>query len=173
MLNIILQYIFSSTKLLYAFSTKKSLVLVPSTVYLSYFLTVSNEEKAIYLLLGLMILDFITGIGASKEIRRKLIKDNLPVPERLIESKKLRLSGVKFALYSSTILTAWAIHHIFIIKNFSIGISEKPAGIVLILTGFWCLVELYSILFENFKIMGIDVLSIFDKIKEIYIKIKS
>jgi hypothetical protein len=172
MIKLIIYYILSINKPIFAFFSKESIILVPITISLSYFISISNELKGLLLLLFLMLFDFVTGIIASSFRRKKSIKEEKEVSKRLIESAKLKLSGVKFLLYFSTIFIALCFHHIFVLKDFNIWVSTENKGLVLIITGFWCLVELYSILFENFKDMGIDVLRIFDKIKEIYKKIK-
>jgi len=171
--TIFLSYITSIFKVVTSFNTNKGFILIPTFFSLTWFLTISDELKGLILLGVLIIFDFITGILASSYIRKDNIKKGKEVSKRLIESSKLRLSGVKFYVYFSTIVLAWLMHHIWVLKNFEIWISEEPKGIVLIVIGFWCLVEIYSIVFENFKDMGIDVLSIFEKLKKIYNKFKT
>jgi phage-related holin len=149
-----------------ALLSKKGLVLVPVAAVA---ITV-QFQLALLLLFGLMVLDFITGILASYFEREKDKK--LATPEALIlilskyliSSEKLKLSGVKFTLYTSTILLAYFIQNIFFIKSFSFGFSDAHFTISIVVVSFWCVVEFYSIVFENFKRMGFDVLAIFFKI---------
>ena len=78
----------------------------------------SNTQKAVYLLIGLFILDFITGILASwKEKKESEKKDPSLKGKTLISSEKLKLSGVKAFTYASAILAVWGIEKVFIIKR--------------------------------------------------------
>ena len=145
-----------------ALLSKKGLVLVPVGVVA---ITV-QFELALKLLFSLMILDFVTGILASYFEREKAKKVATPealaliLAKHLISSEKLKLSGVKFTLYTSTILLSYFIQNIFFIKTFSFGFSEANFTISIVVVSFWCVVEFYSIIFENFKRMGVDVLAI-------------
>lgn len=119
----------------------------------------TNTEKAIYLLIGFYILDFITGILASWREKKEAEKTKPELKEQsLISSEKLKLSGVKAFTYASAILAVWAIEKVFIIKSFKIdSISEQEMTITLIFIGFCCAIEFYSIFFENFKRAGFDI----------------
>lgn len=154
--------------------SKKGLALVPFIATMPIILT--STQKSIALLIILMIADFATGIGASISRRRKLIKlhPNQELP-RLISSEKLKKSGVKFLLYSMTILTSYAIQVIFQLKSFTLSVTDMPLSLCIGVVAWWCIVEFYSIFFENFKDMGIDVKLIIKKITGIikYIKDKS
>lgn len=119
----------------------------------------TNTEKAIYLLIGFDILDFITGILASWKEKREAEKTDPSLKEKnLISSEKLKLSGVKAFTYASAILAVWGIEKVFIIKSFKFNnISDQDMTITLVFIGFCCSIEFYSIFFENFKRAGFDI----------------
>ena len=121
--------------------------------------TLTNTEKAIYLLIGLFVLDFITGILASWREKKEAEKKDPSLKEKdLISSEKLKLSGIKAFTYASAILAVWAVEKVFIIKSFRFDtISNQSMTITLIFIGFCCSVEFYSIFFENFKRAGFDI----------------
>lgn len=119
-----------------------------------------DPAKAIYLLLFFIAIDFITGIAGSYVEWRKTDKKT-----RLVSSEKLRKSGMKMSVYFFGILCCYGIEKIFLIKNFRFSIiSNHDFTISLVAIGFFITVEFYSIVFENFKKMGFDVLAIFKKI---------
>lgn len=155
-------YFTKTTLVLKAITTKKGLALVPLAITMPVIL--SNTQKAIMFLIGLMVLDFATGIGASYSRRKKNKKENKEVSPRLISSEKLRRSGVKFLLYSLTILTSFGLQWIFQLKTFTLSITNLEMTLTLGVISFWCIVEFYSIFFENFKDMGIDIKLIVKKI---------
>lgn len=156
------------------FTTQKGLVLFPIAVSMPFILT--NETKAIFLLLLLMIIDFLTGIGASFSRIKKARKLNPSLPKtNIITSKKLKGSGVKFLLYFSSILVAFAVQYVFQINAFKIPTIGLEFNTILFIIAFWCIVEIYSIFFENFKDMGMDIKIIIRKITNLitFIKDKS
>jgi phage-related holin len=121
--------------------------------------TLTNTEKAIYLLICFFLLDFLTGIIASwkEKIEAEKINPELK-KENLISSEKLRLSGIKAFTYASAILAVWGIEKVFIIRSFKFDhISEEHMTITLIFIGFCCAIEFYSIFFENLKRSGYDI----------------
>ncbi|WP_281754728.1 phage holin family protein [Neptunitalea chrysea] len=150
-----------------AFATKKGLLMAPVAVLP----IVISAKGALKVLFALMILDFITGIYASHVEKRKVEKINPELKnEPLISSEKLKLSGVKFMLYVATILLAYFVEKIFFIKSFAIGFSDAHFTITVIVIAFWIVVEFYSVVFENFKRMGFDVIR---KLTKIISKFKS
>ena len=155
--------IFKAKTVVAALFTKKGIIIFPIMISLPFVLT--NEVKGIGSLIILMVFDFITGIGASYFLLKKYEKEN-PDEEKkdLISSEKLKGSGVKFLLYSMTILSAYNLNNTFQLKSFSLPISDIQFNLTLLIIGFWCLVECYSIVFENFRDMGIDVKKIIKKI---------
>lgn len=155
-------------------TTKKGLVLIPAVVTLPFLLT--NTQKAIGVLVMLMIFDFVTGIGASYFKKKKLEKSKPELKNQsLISSEKLKKSGVKFLLYSMTILCSYFLGVIFQLKTFKIIVSDLEMNLCIGVVGFWCVVECYSIFFENFKDMGVDIKLIVKKITSIisFLKEKS
>jgi len=119
----------------------------------------TNTEKAIYLLIGFYVLDFITGILASWKEKQEAEKTDPSLKEKsLISSEKLKLSGVKAFTYASAILAVWGVEKVFIIKSFKFdSFSDQDMTITLVFIGFCCSVEFYSIFFENFKRAGFDI----------------
>lgn len=136
--------------------TKKGLFLAPVIVPLTM---VQSTAMAVKLLLFLMCNDFFTGVLASYFEHKKQNKDGF-----FITSEKLKKTGVKFLLYSLTIITAFFLQEIFKIKTFTLLISDMKFNLVIGVVGFWCIVECYSIFFENFPKMGIDIKNTIRKI---------
>jgi len=130
---------------------------------------VVSLKASICLLMGLTALDFGTGIGASWCNKRNAEKaDPTLEKKQLISSEKLKLSVAKMVMYSSAILLSHFIEKIFFIKSFNLEFSEKEFTITVFVVGFLCMIELYSVIFENFKAMGFDVLKIVSKIFHTY-----
>lgn len=150
--------------------TKKGMILAPVIIPISM---AKTTGMAIELLIFLMITDFFTGIvGNYFEIRKENKKAGLV---EIISSEKLKRSGVKFMLYSLTIITAFFLQRIFQLKTFTLLVSDMKLNLVIGVIGFWCIVESYSIFFENFKKMGIDIKSTIKKITDLvsFLKEKS
>jgi hypothetical protein len=167
-------YFTKSFTVIKTLTTKKGLVLVPAVVTLPFILT--NTQKAIGVLVMLMIFDFGTGIGASYFKKKKEEKTNPELKSKsLISSEKLKKSGVKFLLYSMTIFSSYFMGLIFQLKTFTILVSNLEMNLCIGVVGFWCLVECYSIFFENFKDMGVDIKLIVKKITSLisFLKEKS
>lgn len=123
----------------------------------------TTSQKASLLLGFFFILDFITGILASWVEFKK----SSPNPETryVIQSSKLRLSAVKFICYSLGILCAWGIEMVFVIKKIPSGsISTQNLTLTTVVIAFFCVIEFYSIFFENIKRMGFDIIH---KVKKI------
>jgi hypothetical protein len=156
-------HISKATIVIQTLFSKKGLVLIPVVITMPIIL--NTTQKAIGLLVFLMICDFGTGVGASISKERKYRKANPNLPKRrIISSEKLRRSGVKFLLYSLTILTSFGLQIVFQLKTFNISVSNMELTLTIGVIAFWCIVEFYSIFFENFKEMGIDIKSIVRKI---------
>lgn len=157
--------------------------LISFALILDVILPKNNTQIAIAYLIGLMILDFITGIMASyveAENKQELekykttnkflnsllyfvntgivykIRNLLFKLSQVITSKKLKLSGVKAILYFSTIIVTYIFEQIFFIKSFNLSFSDLKFSLTLSMILFWSAVEWYSIFFENFKKIGID-----------------
>lgn len=126
----------------------------------------TTPQKALILLGGLFVIDFITGIWANWiEFKRDWPID--PVTgekERLIKSSKLRLSAVKFGTYGIMILCGYGLEWVFAPGEFEPHVRLQKMTLPTIVIAFCCFIELYSIVFENIKRMGIDVILIVKKI---------
>ena len=143
--------------------TIKTIATKPAGVALSFPLIgvvyVTDMQRCLYLLLGLFIADFATGIIASWVEKKKAEKKNPKLKEQnLISSEKLKMSAVKAATYSFSILGVYGIERIFFIKTLRFdAVSDRDLTITIIFTAFCCAIEFYSIVFENFKRMGFDI----------------
>jgi len=125
----------------------------------------TTPQKALILLGCLFVADFITGILASWVEFKK----SLPVlpgsgKRYVIQSAKLKLSGVKFIIYGLGSLIAAGIEWVFIAQEFEPHKALKKLTLTAIVIGFFCVIEIYSIVFENFKRMGFDVIQEIKKI---------
>lgn len=123
----------------------------------------TTSQKAVILLGIFFILDFITGILASWiEVKKT---NSTAGKKYVIQSSKLRLSAVKFICYALGILCAWGIEIVFVIKKVPSGsISTQNLTFTTVVIAFFCVIEFYSIFFENIKRMGFDVIQ---KVKKI------
>lgn len=139
----------------------------PLTLFLNLLLIafpiLTTSQKAALLLGIFFILDFITGILASWIEFRKT--NSGTGKKYVIQSSKLRLSAVKFICYALGILCAWGIEIVFVIKKIPSGsISTQNLTFTTVVIAFFCVIEFYSIFFENIKRMGFDVIQ---KVKKI------
>lgn len=126
----------------------------------------TTVEMACGILAILFLIDFITGILASW-VEFKRVPPLIPASDKkyLIQSAKLRMSGVKFICYALAILCAWMLETVFMIKEIPTGhISTQNLTLTTIVIAFFCLIEFYSIFFENMKRAGFDIIQ---KIKNI------
>lgn len=124
-------------------------------------------QKALIALGAFFVLDFITGIWASYiEFYKNLPPKKPNAPKRyVIKSRKLKLSAVKFIVYGLMLLVAHGIEWAFLPGEFQPHSSLSQMTITTIAAGFLCAIEIYSIVFENFKRMGFDVIAKFRKLK--------
>lgn len=126
----------------------------------------TTVEMACGILAVFFVIDFITGILASW-VEFKKVPPLVPASGKryLIQSSKLRMSGVKFICYALAILCAWMLESVFMIKEIPTGhISTKNLTLTTVVIAFFCLIEFYSIFFENIKRAGFDIVQ---KIKNI------
>lgn len=134
----------------------------------------SPTIKALILLGGFFCLDFITGILASW-VEFKKAAPLVPASGKryLIQSTKLRLSGVKFICYSLGTLCAWGIETVFVIKEIPSGhVSTQNLTLTTVVIAFFCMIEFYSVFFENVKRMGFDIIQEAKKVFKLYKSIK-
>ena len=156
-------------------SIKKPAVLIPTIGVLK----LTNLQLAIILLLGLLSVDYITGVLASWINHKKLFgtsfwKDSI----NGFSSEKWKKSLVKTITYFLFILTTWAIEKVFQIKPFNTFYSDiGNITITLVAIGLSCGIEFYSIFFENLPKAGFNIedsfLKLFNKIKSIFTKVKN
>ncbi|SHK69867.1 phage holin family protein [Epilithonimonas mollis] len=151
----------------FAFLTavKKPAVAVPTVGMIS----LSDCQLGIFLLIILMLLDFITGVFASW-----VIWENSKVESKFwkygFTSTRLRLSLVKCVTYFLFILCAFGIEYIFKIKSWKAeNYTEHQITLTLITIAIACAIEFYSIFFENLPKAGFDIET---KVKLIFSKFK-
>ena len=156
-------------------SIKKPEVLIPTIGVLK----LTNLQLAIILLLGLLSVDYITGVLASWINHKKLFGTSFwKDPINGFSSEKWKKSLVKTITYFLFILTTWAIEKVFQIKPFNASYTHV-GNITLTLgaIGFSCGIEFYSIFFENLPKAGFNIensfLKLFNKIKSIFTKVKN
>jgi phage-related holin len=119
----------------------------------------TTPQKALILLACLFVIDFGTGIGASwVEFKKALPVTPGSGKRYLIQSSKLKLSGVKFIIYGLGCLIAAGFEWVFIAQEFEPHKALQKLSLTSIVIGFFCVIEFYSIVFENFKRMGFDVI---------------
>lgn len=129
----------------------------------------TTTGRALYVLAVLFIVDFITGITAGYLEFKKTnptTSNSNTANKYFIQSTKLRLSVIKFITYSLSLLVANGIEWAFIEKEFKPHNTLNTMTLTTIVIGFLCIVEIYSIVFENFKKMGFDVLEVIKKISD-------
>jgi hypothetical protein len=133
-------------------------------------LTLSNCQLGIFLLFGLMILDFVTGVLASWNLwKDSKIESNFW--KYGFSSSRIRLSLVKSITYFLFIICAYGIEQIFKIKTFSAeSYTDHKITLTLFAIAIACAIEFYSIFFENLPKAGF---SIEKKVKSIFGKIKN
>lgn len=141
--------------------TLKTILSKPLTLFTCLPLVVlpvlTTPQKAAMLLGLFFILDFITGISASWIELKKT--EAVSEKKYIIQSSKLRLSAVKFICYALGILCAWGIEIVFVIKKIPSGsISTQNLTLTTVVIAFFCVIEFYSIFFENIKRMGFDII---------------
>lgn len=165
--SILLSYASKGVTVGKALFSKKGLVLcLPLAMSLPVF---NQTHQALWFLFWLMVGDFGTGILASRVEKKKLEEINPGLRKQsLISSEKLKKSGYKILLYVSTILVVYQAQNTFKLKTFHLSFSELELSAFLITVLFWCVVEFYSIVFENFKKMGFDVLDKFNKMVDVF-----
>ncbi|MRX40575.1 hypothetical protein GJU43_14900 [Flavobacterium sp. LC2016-23] len=170
-------------------TTSKGIALsVPTIALLATF----HIEKQVLLFLGVLLLfDFVTGILVSfKEAKDNAKKDGrfatkettkhrwftrlmfrIKFYYNVIESEKLRLSLLKMTMYMFAIIGAKTIQSMFKIKPFAFSFSEAEWTITIVVISICCIFEVHSIVMENVKKLGYDLIdklfSVFRSYKEI------
>ena len=176
------------------------IIVVTTSILGGLVLPKTVTQFAITYLLFLMVFDFITGIWASYVERKEDLKvdkfksDTKWVNNLLyicnngfiyglrhifvnltntVKSEKLKLMGVKFLLYFSTIIVTYIFEDIFFIKKFNLYFSDLKFSLTLSVILFWSAVEWWSIFFENFKTIGIDIKGLLFKLIKNLLQIKT
>ena len=142
----------------------------------------NTQRLAFYFLIAAFFVDFITGVIASfmERIKREKLEqhiDKFTLKEKIIyffdniSSDQMKRSIVKGIGYALFILCSYGIQHIFKIKPFAFSFSELTWDLPLLAVGGAIVIELWSILLENFKRMGFDIIKIllnmFSRAKEV------
>ena len=142
----------------------------------------STQRLAFGFLVIAYTLDFITGVIASfierlgeekkiQEVESFTWKQKVVYFFDNISSDQMKRSIVKGIVYSVFIMCSYGIQFIFKIKPFSFSFSELVWDLPLIAVAGAIVIELWSILLENFKRMGFDIIKIalgmFTKVKEV------
>jgi phage-related holin len=156
-LTLFSSYITKTTIVAKALFSKKGIIIF-TPVFISLPI-LSQLQESLWLLFWLMVVDFFTGIIASWFEKNKAEKTNPELKkENLISSEKLKKSGFKTLLYICSILAVFHVQKTFQLKTFQLSFSELNLSPGMVIIFFWCMVEFYSIVFENFKKMGFDVM---------------
>jgi hypothetical protein len=167
------------------FCTPKGLIILfPSFVAVSNLSTLNTAWIVLFIV---YIIDFITGIIASFVERIKKEKeaqkvDKFTFIEKVIyffdniSSDKIKHSLIKAVGYTIFIFCSYAIEHAFQIKPFSFSFSNLDWNLTLVALAAAISIEVWSILFENLKRIGFDIvksgLGIFIKVRSIKEKIE-
>lgn len=170
------------------FTSKGLAITIPTSVTIA---ALSSESKAWYLFLLVYTVDFITGIMASyhlsfKEEKKKpsytiILESRWSIRMMFkieffianIQSEKLRKSIIKAVGYVLFILLFHSINHVFQIKSWSFeSISDLKWNLTLAALAGCIASEIWSILFENLKKMGFDLIGILGNLSGTYKEVK-
>lgn len=145
---------------------KEPAVIIPSLGMI----TLNDCQWGIFLLFGLMTFDFITGVLASWNLwKNSKIQSNFW--KYGFSSSRLRLSLVKSITYFLFIICAYGIERIFKLKTMKAeSYTEHNITLTLFAIAVACVIEFYSIFFENLPKAGF---SIEKKVKAIFVKVKT
>jgi len=151
----------------------KPMYVLPLTVYLTVFLSLTMFQQSLVLLLAVFIIDFLTGIYASYiETKKKAglavgtisIKVKIGIFKETVDSEKLRKSAVKAIVYLLLVTLSYALEKIASIKPFNFeSISEVAYTFSTLSVGFCIAIEAWSIFMENLPRAGFDIVKTFTK----------
>lgn len=169
-------------------TTKGIAVSVPAIALMATF----HIEKQVLLFLGaLLVADFVTGLLVSFKVAKDAAKKKgqfatkettdhkfftrllfkIKFYYNVIESGKLRLSLLKMTMYMFAIIGAKTIQSMFKIKPFGFSFSDAEWTITIVVMCICCVFEIHSIVLENVKGLGYDlidkVFSVFRSYKDI------
>ncbi|WP_133509785.1 hypothetical protein [Flavobacterium chryseum] len=169
-------------------TTKGVAISAPALVLLSNF---HIEKQVLLFLSALIIVDFVTGILVSFKIAKDEAKKKgkfatkettqhgffarllfkIKFYYNVIESGRLRLSLLKMTMYMFAIIGAKTIQSMFKIKPFGFSFSDAEWTITIVIMCICCIFEIHSIVIENAKGLGYDlidkVFSVFKSYKDI------
>jgi len=172
LLTLIIPYLHKTIIVFKSLFSQKGIILIPALAISIPIL--STKQHIGLMLIVLIIIDFLTGLAVSKRKKKKAEKlDTALKNKNLFQSKLFKDgTGVKLLLYSLTIfITYWA-EYVLKIKTFNISISKIDLNGTLVILLIWVTVELYSIIFENIKDLGFDVLAVLKKIVAVFKSVK-
>ncbi len=147
-------------------AVKKPTVLIPA---MGLSISLSSYHLMIFLLLGLLLADYITGVLASW-VEWKKEKKEEKFRTKGFTSEKTRMSIVKIVTYLLFIILSWCLETIFRIKPFELSWIDHEVSLTFISMAVSCAIEFYSIFFENLPRAGF---SIWGKLQKIVGKIKA
>lgn len=117
----------------------------------------TNLQLGIVVLIIAYIFDFLTGILASYVETKKGLRPRTK-SGYIFESERARQSVVKAVGYMSFILLAFAMETLFFHKDIKLSmISDKHFRVTEIIVGICIGIEAYSVIFENIKAAGFDI----------------
>lgn len=118
----------------------------------------NNLQLALIIFIGTYIADFLTGVLASY-VEIKNGTKPMPKSGRVFSSEEARKTVIKGVGYALFILCSYALEIVFFDKDIKIGqMSTKSFGLCELAIGFSTVIEMYSILVENLKRAGFDIL---------------
>lgn len=169
-------------------TSKGAAVSIPTLALLASF----HLEKQVLLFLSvLIVIDFVTGILVSFKVAKDEAKKKgqfatkettdhkfwtrllfkIKFYYNVIESGRLRLSLLKTTMYMFAIIGAKTIQSMFKLKPFSFSFSDAEWTLTIIILSICCVFEVHSIVMENVKKLGYDlidkVFSVFKTYKDI------
>lgn len=119
--------------------------------------SLSTLQLGLIIFLIAFIADFFTGWLASyMEIKNGL--KTMPKSGYSLESRKARESITKGIGYMLIILGSAAMEHVFFDRKFNFAsVTSKSFGVTELIVGFCFAIEAYSVIFENLKRAGFDL----------------
>lgn len=130
---------------------------------------ISDSTQAIYYLLGALLIDFITGVGASYWTE-KIKKPNVKIRE-VIRSEKLRKSMIKTAAYIFIIIAVFKLEKLLMLKPIQFqSVSNAHFTFTFITIGLCISIELWSIFMENLPKCGFDLVS---RLRSVFMGVKN
>lgn len=139
---------------------KKPTVLIPA---MGLSISLSSYHLMIFLLLGLLLADYITGVLASW-VEWKKEKKLEKFRAKGFTSEKTRMSIVKIVTYLLFIILSWCLETIFRIKPFELSWIDHEVSLTFISMAISCAIEFYSIFFENLPRAGFSIWGMLKKI---------